>query len=70
MEHNKNKKKECMGEFRCCFDWSIIMYLSGQDFMLMHGGRTQQARVLGDTYLLNVRTGHWTQVVNFNKKYS
>ncbi|KAK7488705.1 hypothetical protein BaRGS_00020002 [Batillaria attramentaria] len=39
-----------------------LVKIEGRDFVVLHGGRTQHAEVLADTYLLDVQNGFWTKL--------
>ncbi|KAK7110582.1 tRNA wybutosine-synthesizing protein 4-like [Littorina saxatilis] len=41
---------------------SALVNMKGSDCVFLHGGRTQKAEVLSDTYMLDVFAGVWTKV--------
>jgi hypothetical protein len=38
------------------------IFWADEECMFLHGGRTQKAEVLNDTFLLNTKTGEWKKV--------
>ncbi|XP_076464646.1 tRNA wybutosine-synthesizing protein 4-like [Babylonia areolata] len=48
-----------------CARWrhaSALVTVEGHDWVFLHGGRTQKAEVLSDTFMLDVYSGVWTKV--------